>query len=455
MDDDILLRRYAEHRDQAAFTEIVQRHVSLVYSVAQRQFQGDHHRSQEVTQMVFSDLARKASALASHPAIPAWLHRAAVLAALDLRRRESRRRRYEGAAGIEAGLHSPRTAPDWNAVRPILDEAINSLSEAERRAIVLRFFSGQKFGDIGRSLRVTETAARMRVERALERLHGRLAGHGITSTASALGLMLASNVAMAAPPGLSAASIAAGAASSAVAAPGLWTLIMSSTKLPAAIAIAAIVGGATGTAWVAHKASAASSEAARLAPPSGAAARLAAQNRKLEESSANAQGLAAEEASVSILGRQVSDLEAAQAAARLAQRRQHRLLSEAQKAEIRDLSSLDRLPVPTFQARPVLPPDLSPGQVSGEVVVAFVVGADGRVYNPNVARSTNPALEDAAVSAVSNWTFRPGQAGGQDAWTKMQVPIIFTDSSAATSAPLTVTAPPAAANPSSAASTWF
>jgi DNA-directed RNA polymerase specialized sigma24 family protein len=99
-DDTELLCQYADNRSEAAFAELVSRHVDLVYSASLRQCRGDHHRAQEVTQMVFSDLARKASALARHPVLPAWLHRSSHLAALDLLRREGRRHRYERAAGI-------------------------------------------------------------------------------------------------------------------------------------------------------------------------------------------------------------------------------------------------------------------------------------------------------------------------------------------------------------------
>ena len=62
-DDSELLRRYAEARSQDAFAELVQRHLTLVYSTALRQAGGDAHLAQDVTQMVFTDLARKAAAL--------------------------------------------------------------------------------------------------------------------------------------------------------------------------------------------------------------------------------------------------------------------------------------------------------------------------------------------------------------------------------------------------------
>jgi len=104
MDDAELLQRFAAERSEAAFAEIVQRHVDLVYSAALRQMRGDHHRAQEVTQMVFVSLARKAAALVRHPALPAWLYRSTCLSALDLQRKEARRAIHEREAALEAVL---------------------------------------------------------------------------------------------------------------------------------------------------------------------------------------------------------------------------------------------------------------------------------------------------------------------------------------------------------------
>jgi protein TonB len=90
-----------------------------------------------------------------------------------------------------------------------------------------------------------------------------------------------------------------------------------------------------------------------------------------------------------------------------------------------DLASLDRAPVARFQARPQYPFEMRRGGISGEVMVEFIVEADGAVRDARAVRSSQREFEDAAVQAVSKWKFRPGQKGGRDVATRMQVPIVF------------------------------
>src|SRR5436189_6158722 len=90
-EDSELLRRYAREGSEAAFAELVRRRIGLVYSVALRQTRGDRHRAEDATQAVFTDLARKAAALAARPVLAGWLYRSAQFAAAGLVRAEARR----------------------------------------------------------------------------------------------------------------------------------------------------------------------------------------------------------------------------------------------------------------------------------------------------------------------------------------------------------------------------
>jgi RNA polymerase sigma factor (sigma-70 family) len=204
-DDADLLRRYAEDRSEADFTAWVQRRFDLVYSAALRQLQGDHHRAREVAQVVFVDAARKAGKLARHPALVGWLYTSTHFAVQKLIRSESRRQVREGAALALADLGAAPAEPGWRDLRPLLDTEMLALGAGDRQALLLRFFEQRPLADIGSELRLTENAARMRVDRALEKLRQRLARRGVTSTAAALAAGQAGHAVTAAPAGLSAA----------------------------------------------------------------------------------------------------------------------------------------------------------------------------------------------------------------------------------------------------------
>jgi len=63
MDDEQLLHAYARERSEAAFGELVARHIDFVYSTALRVVNGDSHLAQGVAQTVFIELERKGRSL--------------------------------------------------------------------------------------------------------------------------------------------------------------------------------------------------------------------------------------------------------------------------------------------------------------------------------------------------------------------------------------------------------
>lgn len=82
-------------------------------------------------------------------------------------------------------------------------------------------------------------------------------------------------------------------------------------------------------------------------------------------------------------------------------------------------------PTAIFQQRPVYPESMHASGMKGEVLLEFVVDREGRVRDPVVRRSLNPAFDVPAIEAVSKWRFVPGMRGGQPVDTLMQVPVIF------------------------------
>ncbi len=246
IEDAELLHRYAGEKSEAAFAELVQRHVNFVYACALRRVGGDAHLAEDVTQQVFTALARSAAALARRETLSGWLFTTARNASAQVVRGERRRRDREQEAHIMNELSSSSANDaDWQRLRPVLDDAMDQLNDDDRQAVLLRFSEEKSFAEIGARLRLTENTARMRVDRALEKMHAMLSRRGVTSTTAALGMALANQVGVAAPAGL-AASVT-GTALAAGAAAGSFLTFMSTSKITLGV-VGVFAALATGTA---------------------------------------------------------------------------------------------------------------------------------------------------------------------------------------------------------------
>jgi DNA-directed RNA polymerase specialized sigma24 family protein len=86
--DGQLLDAFVERGDQAAFTDLVERHGAMATRAAHNVLR-DHHEAQDVAQAVFLVLARKAGRLRGSATIAPWLYRVAHdLAVNAVRQRE-------------------------------------------------------------------------------------------------------------------------------------------------------------------------------------------------------------------------------------------------------------------------------------------------------------------------------------------------------------------------------
>ena len=243
-----LLGQYARQASETAFTELVQRHVNLVYSAALRQVRSPQ-LAEEVAQSVFTDLARNAARLinatGSTPVLTAWLYQVTRRTAIDVVRKESRRQLREQIAVEMTNMNS--NSSQWTQIEPLLDEAMDTLDENDRSAILLRYFENKNLREVGVSLGTSDDAAQKRVSRAVDRLREFFSKRNVTIGASGLAVLISANAVQAAPVGLavtlSTVALAGTAVSTSTAITATKAIAMTTLQKTILAATAAILAG--------------------------------------------------------------------------------------------------------------------------------------------------------------------------------------------------------------------
>ena len=151
----------------------------------------------------------------------------------------------------------------WEQLAPHLDQAVAALSEADRSAILLRFYEKMPLRGIGEKMGVSEEAAKKRVSRAVEKLREFLDRRGVKLSGVALAAVLAEKTVQTASAALAGAvvkiSMAAASASASTMLPQLARETLSRLALGKAQAGGGTRGGFAGFGfrgrdgrWLAH-----------------------------------------------------------------------------------------------------------------------------------------------------------------------------------------------------------
>ena len=231
-DDMTLLREYAGRDSEEAFAALVSRHVNLVYSVALRQVR-DPHLAEEITQAVFIILARKADRLPQHAVLSGWLCRTARYVSANALTMQRRRKHREQEAYMQSILNEPAADETWRQIAPLLDDALGQLGQKDHDALVLRFFENKSLGEVGLAIGTSEDTARMRVNRALEKLRKFFTKRGVDSTAATIAEKISANSVQAAPVALAKSVTVVALAKGTVASASTLTLIKGALKIMA------------------------------------------------------------------------------------------------------------------------------------------------------------------------------------------------------------------------------
>src|SRR5215510_1267817 len=128
--DGELLERFAQHKDESAFDQLLQRHGRMVLSVC-RSFLNDSHDAEDAFQATFLVLVRSAGSVRKQNSLTSWLYGVAYRTALKARAAAARRRREEQVAAMYHPLFDSMS-PESDDDRPALAEELERLPEKYR-----------------------------------------------------------------------------------------------------------------------------------------------------------------------------------------------------------------------------------------------------------------------------------------------------------------------------------
>ena len=224
--DPELLADWLGRQRESAFHALVARYAGLVYATAKRTC-GDDSMAAEASQLTFIALAQKAKSLAACASLGGWLHLTAMMQAKNLIRKSQRESRKRQLLQAAMDTEPPHTSSDvWQEMQPLLDEALAALSAKDREALLLRFYRSLTIREIAATLCIATDAAQKRIDRAIERLRGKLARRGCQAGGSLSGAMLAGFAADAKAATLSVSVLSSKAIAAGAVASGTFTTLL-------------------------------------------------------------------------------------------------------------------------------------------------------------------------------------------------------------------------------------
>ncbi len=189
-----LFEEYKSSGSNEAFEELVDRYAVLVHSACLRVL-GDRHAAEDAAQAAFLMFARKAHKLPEQTNLASWLFHAATNTALNQRRADIRRARYEQEAAAMRAASSTPESEIWSDVRPLIDELVAALPKRQQDAVILRYLMGKSEADIAAELGCPRGTASAWLSRGLAALREKLRHRGVVVPAAMLATFLAQRTA--------------------------------------------------------------------------------------------------------------------------------------------------------------------------------------------------------------------------------------------------------------------
>ena len=243
--DNSLLRDFVESCSEAAFAALVARHANLVARIIKSRIR-DQAACEDLVQLVFCLMARKAKTLVEHPSIPGWLVQTAVFESKKHLRSEANRMKRET---LHHQLAQQEEAAFTDEQFACVAAAIAGLPEKFRAPLLMRYYEGETYRAIAERIGRSEGASQKLVSRAIEALRGlverRSAGVGSAAAFTALLTATLSPKAGAAPNASALASasleLSSGVSTAALISNTIYTMTATQLKIGAAVALVATI----------------------------------------------------------------------------------------------------------------------------------------------------------------------------------------------------------------------
>jgi RNA polymerase sigma factor (sigma-70 family) len=183
-----LLRRFVDHRDEAAFELLLWRHAAMVLHVC-RQVLGEEQTAEDAFQATFLVLVRKAGSISRREALGSWLYR--VAHRIAFKALAERRKRISLEGNLEdRDLPVPTDCTEKREQGRIIAEEVHHLPAKYRAAIIACYFESKTLEEAAQQLGWPRGTVASRLARGRELLRRRLIRRGVTLTAAMLSTYL-------------------------------------------------------------------------------------------------------------------------------------------------------------------------------------------------------------------------------------------------------------------------
>lgn len=170
--DEQKLIALAQKGDQSAFEQLLDRYQKPVYHQALRMV-GNPEDAADVTQEVFIKVWKHLPSFRGESGFATWLYRLTDNTAIDLLRREKKRRGDSSLDDEESfcvlpadPAPTPHQAAEQKELQQAVADGLRQLSEEHRQVLVMREINGLSYEEIGDILGLTAGTVKSRIARA-------------------------------------------------------------------------------------------------------------------------------------------------------------------------------------------------------------------------------------------------------------------------------------------------